>query len=263
MNAEDQLEYDDSEVESEEPATILEEKPEPEEKPDKPEESLFSPEQQAVFDREMGRKTAKIREMERQAEDERRQREEIEAKLQQMQAPTRPDVPPMPDPFDDDFDDKVKARDEAMANLYRYEAEQQSLRNQQEYLARQEQERVITNLRNTVAEYSSRADRLGIKAEELQVAGNTVAQFGMDPGVIEYILTDEQGPALTMYLSEHLMELEKLREMNPTRAAIYLETQVKGKASRGRQRTPSAPAPTDRPGGAPPPQDDVPGVVYE
>ena len=100
-----------------------------------------------------------------------------------------------------------------------------------------------------VTTYSERAEKLGIKAEELQAAGNQVAQFGIQDGVAQFILESEMGPLITTYLANNPLELDAVRQMNPMQAAVHIETSVKEKAAALRKKVSPPPQPTDTPTG--------------
>lgn len=205
---------------------VQEESP-PEEEPKEPGKIEFTPEQQEVFDREIGKKTAKMRERERELEEERRRREELQQKVEQYEAPVRPDIPDAPDPYDDNYEEQQKARDAAIAKAAEYDARQAAIEEQNRQVLQQQQEAAQKQIIETVTTYSERADKLGIKADELQVAGNRVADFGIDNSLAQHILSDELGPAITMHLSSNVQDMEKVAQMSPMQAAIYIETNVK------------------------------------
>ena len=235
----------------------------PEEAPEPPKVE-FTEEQQAIFNDQIGKKVAKQREAERVAEEERQKREELEARLAKLEDSGRPEIPPIPDPFDDDFEAKVKARDEALLKSALYDAEQQRVAQQKQYQAQQAQQAKLQEMQDKVTAYSGRADKLGIKPEELQAAGNQVAQMGVGEEIAGHILDDEQGPAITMYLAKNPMEVEQIRSMGPLRAAVYIETNIKGKAVAARPKVSTAPAPTESPKGSGMPEGEkLPGVTYE
>lgn len=210
----------------------------------------FSAEQQRIFDEAVGKKVFKLREKEREAEALKRQLEEIQAQMPQA---TRPVVPDLPDPFahsDQEYRQRIQARERAISEAAAYDARQQLVYAQQRQ-AEQEAARMQQEaLQEQVKVYSQRAASLGVKAEELQVAGNIVAQFGIDDALVNYILQDDQGPLITKYLSQNLMELENIRSLPPTMAAVRIATQVKAKAATLKPKLNQAPQPIKTPHGA-------------
>ena len=78
----------------------------------------------------INRQAAKRFEAENRAKEADRKREEAEAELRRLQTPERPEVPEMPDPYDADFEGKVKARDAALLAQAQYDARQEAITNQ-------------------------------------------------------------------------------------------------------------------------------------
>lgn len=211
-------------------------KPPPEQVPEEkePEKKAveFTPEQQEKFNAEIARKVAKQREAERQFAEEKARREELERKIAEYEAPVRPDIPPLPDPYDTDYAQRVAYRDAMIAKAAQYDAQQAAIVAQKEHAKRQAWEAEQQRLRDSVQTYSSTAEKLGITAQELAAAGATVAQFGIADDLAKHILADEHGPAITLFLGNNPLELDKVARMSPIQAAIYLETEVKPRAKK-------------------------------
>ena len=203
----------------------------------------FTPEQQAKVD-EIARRAA-ARNLEK-LQEEREARQQLEAEVQklrpQQQAqPGRPEVPPMPDPFADDFDAKMQQRDEALQRATQWDAVQYLTKQHQDAQRKAKEEAEQAELEKTVTAYQNRARKLGIKDAELQVSGRQVAAVGMAPELVQHVLHDAQGPALTVYLANHIEELDKIGGMSPIGAAIYIETQIKPKLTKRVSNPPPAP----------------------
>ena len=210
----------------------------------------FSPEQQEFIERKIvSEKVAKQREAERKAEEAERKAGELQAELDKLTKPTKPEVPPMPDQYADDFEEQYAAREQKLRELAVFE---EGERQQAAYNQHQEQEAARKKAEEftAVAEsYTDRAGKLGIKAAELQEAGQQVASMGMSNEVVHHILTEDQGPAITVYLAKNPTEADTLSRMNPMRAAVYIATEIKPKAIESRPKVELAPAPTDSPKG--------------
>ena len=209
--------------------------------------ALFTSEQQAVFNREQGRKVAAQREAERQAQEYQAQLAEAQRKLQQYEAPVRPDIPPPPDPYEDNFAAKVAHRDAMIAKAAQFDAEinwrntQEQQRQQQ--IAAEERAKVV----KTVETYSEVATKLGITSEELAEAGSKIAPYIPDRLALR-ILNDASGPEITTFLAKNLVELDKVTRMSPEDGAVYLETVIKPAAKRAPPKL--APEPTEKLSGA-------------
>jgi len=245
---------DDVTVETEDPEASYEGEQDSESSPDAGESQKkqvkFDEEQQRIFDEAIGKKTFKLREVERQAEALQKQLEEVQAKLPKQE---RPDVPEAPDPFaisDEEYRRQLLERDEALKKAAAYDAQQQYLQQQQYELAEQARQKQQEALNSKIENYASRAAKMGIKAEELQVAGATVSNFGIQEELVGFIIDDEQGPLITKYLSQNLTELDNLRNMSPIQAAIRITNEIKPKAAALKPKVNQAPDPVDTPQGA-------------
>lgn len=230
----------------------------PEKQPEQPEEQQEDPD---WYVQAINRQHKKYR-------DEERRRLELEQRLaqfeQQQPQDDRPTVPPIPDPFDDDYESKVQARDKAIREVAAWETRQQA----EQYRQQQEQIRAVQErtqqLQTVLKTYTERANELGVKPEELQVAGNTVATMGIHDDVATYILEDDKGPLITTYLARNPAELQRMQGMSPMMAAVHVATQVRQKAESAFGKTQAPPPPESLDGGGTPPQQRGPkGATFE
>lgn len=248
---------EESAPETEQEETIEAAETETEESEEKQDDSdddhgTLPPDQQAKFDRLLNKRLARQYKAQEKLQQE---RDDFAAKVEAFQKAQanpqqsqRPVVPDLPDRFDDDFDEKVKVRDQALLRQAKWDAQQDEAKRQKENAERAEQQRFTEDLKRRGEAYTERAVKLKIKPEELRVAGKMLATAKLGVDVINEILDDDKGPALTVYLSKHLSELEKIKEMPPTKAAVYLATVIKPKALE--KPVPNAPPPTERLKGA-------------
>ncbi len=223
----------------------------------------FDERQQAKFNEEIGRKVAKQREAERVASEERNRREELERKLAELQAPVRPDIPPVPDPYDQDFQAKSQFRDAMIAKAAQYDAQVRWNQQQIEDARAKEAAKGQQVLQQTAVTYAETAAKLGVQAQELQQAGAAVAQYGINDRLATRILKDERGPEITVYLSKNLQDLDALSNMEPEDAAVYIETVIKPKAKRGPPTLAPAPVETLKGSGSPEGYTGPDGATYE
>jgi hypothetical protein len=233
--------------------------------PQEPPPVTFTDEQQAKFNSEIGKKVGKQREAERERDEERARAAAAEQELAALKAPQRPEIPPTPDPYDDDYEGKMKVRDDALVQTAQYDAQANAYQAQEQALQQQKAADASRALVESVTAYSDRADKLGITTQQLQQAGNTVAKYGIGNEVAQYILGEEHGPDITMYLSENPLEMEAMRQMSPMRASVYIENTVKDKAIAARPTPTPGPAPINNPSGAGMPEGDrgPSGAIYE
>ena len=152
-----------------------------------------------------------------------------------------------------------------MISAAAFDAQQRLVEQQQravaEEAARKQQEVLIEKVQS----YSERAKALGIKPDELQSAGAIVGQFGIDDSLVQFILEDDQGPLITKYLSQNVSELDALRYLHPTTAAVRIATQIKAKGAALKPRLTNVPNPirTPQPTGIAPKPKGPRGATFE
>ena len=227
------------------------------------EKVTFTDEQQKVLDDLAAKKTFKIKEAEREAERLRKELEDTKAKLPQE---TRPEVPPLPDPYDDDYEAKVLQRDDTIRQAAEFDARQSVLEEQQRVQAQQQEREQQEAQARVVEEYAGRATKLGVDTNRLVAAENKIVEFGIDAQLAHYILGDEAGPLIATYLADNLVELDNLNRMGSLNAAVRIASDIKQKAvSVGVKKQPTAPEPIETLKGAGiPPQDRGPqGATFK
>lgn len=203
----------------------------------------FNQEQQEVFNKAIAKKTFELRETERRLEAERQERERYALELEKYRAPVL-DIPPMPDPYEDGYEQKVRARDQAIAlkaahDAQNYQRQQAQQAQEQEANYRRQQE-----LERSVSEYKSNALKFGVKQDELTQAAQTVANYGINEDLAMAIIQDEQGALITTYLADNIEDLDKVVRMTPIQAAMYIASVVKPKAQARKPKVSNAPEPT-------------------
>jgi hypothetical protein len=266
----------EEEAEAKEEPESVEEDSDPEAAEDPPEDDdprvEFTPEQQEVIEKKIiARLTARHK---AQMEEATAAQQRLEQQLQEMQSKTgykpeetvdpetgAPVIPPVPDPFDADYDAKIEQRDQALSRRARWEAEQEVL----QYRQQEEQQRHIQELNKRTEQYLERGKEYGLTKEDAHRAGTMINEAGgIPPEAIDMILEDEAGLAITDYLGRNLSEVEKIQSMPVHKAAAYLVSTVKPKAVRSAKRRGSPPPPvsTERGRGSPE-EEGPPGVTYE
>lgn len=199
----------------------------------------FSDEQQKFINEHIvGKKVAKLREVERRAH-------ELEQQLSQYQKDpeVEPAIPPVPDVWDDKYEQKLQERDNALIKHAQWRAQQESDQRQRQQLEAEQARLHQRQMIEKVQTYTERAKSLGISEQDLAVAGGAVSQFGISNDLTSFILEDDSGPALTLYLSRNLQELQRIQSMNPLQAAVHLATQIKPRVARSiKRQAPPEPA---------------------
>lgn len=222
----------------------------------------FNEAQQKVVNDIAAKKAFEVREGKRANEDLQRQLSELQAKMPVEQAPN---IPEMPDQYDEDFDTKMAQRDEALKASERFDARTDFQQQQVQFQEQQRQQVQLEEQNKLVGEYSDRAQKLGVTDTELKVAGNIVAQYGINDQVTAHILNDDNGPLITKYLSQNPQAMDIIRNSPPISAALYIESQIKPQAIKLKPQTTNAPEPVDtlQGSGVSPSQGGPPGTIYE
>lgn len=194
-----------------------------------------------AFNKQYGEK----KQLERDLKLEREKLAAFEQAEREKQAAQVGNIPPKPDPFDDDYDLKLQAHIDAHAEKKLFEErnsfhlQQQQLTQQQAAQAKQEQ------INKSMQDYTSKAVELGIKQEELQAAGNAVAGYGLSDDLVMHILADSDGPLITKHLAANPQEGYQLASMSPYQVGSFLDG-IKAKASALKPKKTNAPAPAER-----------------
>lgn len=217
--------------------------------PDNEQSALDSHAQQAV-NKAINKKHAQFKEEERARLAAEAELAKLKSELEERSKPEAPSVPPMPDQFDDNFEELMLAREQKLRELAEFEARQKF---DNEAIQRKEQERKAEQdreLGKKIEAYTNRALNLGIDKEDLERAGNYVAQSGISEHVAQFLLDDEQGPALVTYLEQHPLELDKLVGMNPVNIGMQIN-EIRSKVSLPSQNITNAPDPVKGVSGKP------------
>ena len=243
----DDIELDSEEISEEESTEDSQELGEGQDSDSAPDEK-FTAAQQQKFNDAIGKKVRQTRDMERRADELQRQVDELKARVPVEQ---RPQVQAAPDPFsisDEEYRRSLAQRDQQVLAQANFDNQRHQQLQEQERLQQQQAAEQQKQQNDKIRAYSERASKLGIKAEELQVAGNSLANYGIDESLGQFILEDDQGPLITTYLASNPQELDELRSMSPAKAAAMVESQIRSKAVAARpKKVTDAPDPLERP----------------
>lgn len=202
--------------------------PEEEKEEGKDEKTLtFDEKQQEFINGKINEKTRETGEERRKREAAERKAAELEAKLNELQKTGRPEVPPMPDPYDPKYQELVEERDAKLAEAAQWDANEQYMQ-QQQLQAQEEAARAYQKkMQETVETYTARAKDLGVDQAVLAGAGQTISTVGIHDALAAHILNDPLGPQVTVHLANNLQELQTLNQMDPLQAAIYIHENIK------------------------------------
>jgi multidrug efflux pump subunit AcrA (membrane-fusion protein) len=201
---------------------------------------------QEAVNKVINKKHAEKMEALRQVEEERQRVEQLQAQLAKYQQTQEPQIPEMPDPFDDDFNVKLEQREQAIMRKAQYDIEQRQKQESQQQQQLQQQQQQMDNLQKSINSYNDRAKASGINEAKLEAAGNTVMAYGISDSHALSILHDPDGPLITTYLAENPAQIAEMSSMNDYQLAMHIERNVRPNALKLKQKTPSAPDPAQR-----------------
>ena len=196
----------------------------------------FDERQQKWINHKLAEERRERQRLEKEREEALARAEELASKIPE---PTRPEVPPVPDRYDYEDDTAwqaaIQQRDRVLQEAVEWDTRARYQQEQEQQRQQQRQAEAQQALVEKAKKYDERIDQLGVSREELAQAGQAVAQhFQLGTAMHEFLLTDPHGPAITNYLGNNLMELDKVRQMDPMSAAIYIEKEIREKATRRR-----------------------------
>ena len=252
--SEQPTEYDLQGVEmdsGEEPEETPEELEPQEGVPSEPEQTEPKPMNQEAVNKKIDRLTFKRHE-------ERRKREEAESRIAKMEAELnrykKPEqglvtVPELSDPFDSNFEIRLREREQALQHNARVTVRQQLEAKRQQEQAKIETERAQQEVMDLSTKMYSKAEKAGIAKDELQGYEQRVAMFVKSPELARFIMGHEESALIVKYLASNVTQLENISTMNPVNAAAHIVSSVVPNVNTLKPTPTKTPAPVDVPGG--------------
>ena len=225
------------EIVEEQEADIEELDTAPEEK-----EEVTEPEEPKVdYNKVIAQKAFESREHKREAES---LRQELAAIKEREAILKEPMILPLPDQYDDNYAEQMVARDKSIQEKAQYDASQRVQAEQAEYQRQQQNQEQINQVNERGNKYKENSIKLGVDQAQLGEAANIVANYGIRQDVAMELLSEEQGPLITMYLAQNPQALDAINTAN----AISLGNvwnDIKTKASSLQTKTTSTPDPVE------------------
>lgn len=188
----------------------------------------------------------KFREEQRRAESLQRELDEIKAK--QQPASTDVSIPPIPDSWDENYEEKIRQRDAAIVQKANADQNVQRHADTQAQQQRDQERQELERLQNLQNGFNENSKKLGVNQESMIKAQETVIQYGITPELANTLLGDSDGPLMVQYLATNPLDLHDIVNASPLDAGFKL-AQVKTKAAALRPKTTSAPDPATTIGG--------------
>jgi len=200
---------------------------------------------QDAIQKAINRKHFQVKEAEAKLEAERQRVAELEAKLNANKSDdTPPEIPELPDPYDEEYEKKVASRDEIIKQHAMYQIKLKLQEAQQQAIVKNQQKQHEETIKKAVESFDSNAEKLNLDKEDLKESENIVGAYVKDPQLATFLLEHEQGPLLVDYLAKNVTEFDKLSGMNNLSQAVHLVTNVLPKALSKTKKT-KAPDPID------------------
>lgn len=187
-----------------------------------------------------------------QAKQAERERDEALAKVAKFEQDQREaaaqaagNIPPLPDEFDDDFQEKMVQRDEAIVLKAQFDATQATFLQQQQFNQQQAAQQKEQENQKLVFDHRARATNLGVGLDEIAAAENTVLSYGLQPDCLEHVLSRDDSPLLIKHLAANPTDGIQLASMSPFMVGTYLDG-IKAKTDALKPKQSNTPAPPDQ-----------------
>lgn len=205
-------------------------------------EEVTEPEEPKVdYNKVIAQKAFESREHKREAES---LRQELAAIKEKEAILKEPMILPVPDQYDDNYAEQMEARDKSIQDKAQYDASQRVRAEHAEYQRQQQNQEQINQVNERGNKYKENSIKLGVDQAQLGEAANIVANYGIRQDVAMELLSEEQGPLITMYLAQNPQALDAINTAN----AISLGNvwnDIKTKASSLQTKTTSTPDPVE------------------
>lgn len=201
-------------------------------------------------------------------QEEKRRADALEQRLSELEAQqqpaARPTIPPIPDPYDDNYEALVAERDRAIQDAAAYDARQQTLLEQRTAAEAQQALQAQWEQQEQAQKFYQRGTKSGLTESEINASFQTVAAWGgVGNELAQFIMGHEQGPQIAKHLAENPQEITQLQTLGAIQGGIYLNSSVIPKLATSAPAGPPPPPDDLGGGGAPPPDDGPPGAKYE
>lgn len=208
---------------------------------EQPQKAEIDAKQEAI-NKAINKKHFEAQQAKRERDELARKLAEYEEKQRQAEAAKFENIPPIPDPFDDDYEKKLAEREQALFAQAQYKAQQDLYRQQQERQKQEQEARELEEFNSQVTKYGARAKELGIKQDELQQAANAVAEIGLSNDLVKFIIADKDGPLIVKYLAANPSDGLELAQSNPYLAGVKL-SEIRERAKVLKPKVTNAPMP--------------------
>jgi hypothetical protein len=165
---------------------------------------------------------------------------------QNADAGQRPEVSAPPDQFSDNFEQEQATRDGQIAEAAAFDARQTAQQEQEQRNLQTANAERDKALNEASTENAKRGIQLGIPEEDLNRANDRLVQYPFTVDELAFILTDEQGPLISKYLTDNPAEIESFVNMPAgINRGAFLAGEIKSKAAATKVKTTETPDPVE------------------
>lgn len=175
--------------------------------------------------------------VEAEAERYRKELEELRAKSVDVT------VPPIPDRYDDDYEQKIKERDEALLRKAQHDSQLANKEAESERVAQERRSQEEQALQQKIASFDSNMVSLGLNPLEVKQAADTLVDYEISDTLQDILLEDAEGPLLVKYLADNPVELDTLSGLSTLQLVEHLRGDIRQRANLLRPKTSAAPDP--------------------
>jgi hypothetical protein len=193
------------------------------------------------FKKAIDKQHKKFREQERRANDLEQRLKDFESRQPALEDVV---VPPIPDSWDENYEAKIRLRDEAFRKQAQNEYGNAQRKEQQANTERESQRAEYDRAQALQKQFAVNTEKLGLKEDELMAAQNAVVEYGVTPELANALLEDADGPLMVQYLAANPLDLYDITQASPLKSGLLL-AQVKIKAASLRKKVSSAPDPAN------------------
>lgn len=200
---------------------------------------------QEAINKQFAKKTFKIKQAERRAEEAEKRNKELEEQLLSY----KPAEVQEPDPLSDDYEQQLAAYRKSIQEKAQLEARQNIEAERQSREAAQEQMKQQEEMRQKALAFVEKAEKNGISQDELIIAGQAVEAHGLPVGLQQHLMSHSEGDLILKYLASNPATTIQLSTMDPYQAALTIESDIKAKAQLLKPKNSAAPPPPKQVGG--------------
>lgn len=184
--------------------------------------------------------------------EEREKREEAEQKLaeakEQLKKYTQEsetvEIPPVPDPYDEKYKEKLQAREEALQKQASIDAQKKLEEERHNEALIAKQEAVKKEIQKNVNNMYTSAEKMGFKKEDFQEAEQKVGKFISNrPEIAQFILRQKDASLIVQYLSSNVESLEKITRLSDVDASAFIASTVADNAKALKPKPSNTPDP--------------------